>query len=39
MADRLALLINHELCFDCKACEVACKQEYSLPVGLGDGSA
>ncbi len=30
---QLALLIDHELCFDCKACEVACKQENTLPVG------
>lgn len=30
---KLGLLIDHELCFDCKACEVACKQEHNLPVG------
>lgn len=28
-----ALLIDYSLCFDCKACEVACKQENNLPVG------
>lgn len=33
MARKLGLLIDHELCFDCKACEVACKQEHNLPVG------
>ena len=27
------LLIDYKLCFDCKACEVACKQENNLPVG------
>ena len=27
------LLIDYKLCFDCKACEVACKQENDLPVG------
>ncbi len=29
----LSLLIDHELCFNCKACEVACKQEHNLPTG------
>ena len=28
-----ALLIDYKYCFDCKACEVACKQENNLPVG------
>jgi len=28
-----ALIIDYALCFDCKACEVACKQENNLPVG------
>ena len=27
------LLIDHELCFGCYACEVACKEENNLPVG------
>jgi Fe-S-cluster-containing dehydrogenase component len=27
------LMIDYKLCFDCKACEVACKQENDLPVG------
>ena len=31
---QLALLVDHELCFDCKACEVACKQENNVPAGL-----
>ena len=30
---QLALLIDNDLCFNCKACEVACKQEHNLPVG------
>ncbi len=28
-----ALVIDPLMCFDCKACEVACKQEHRLPVG------
>ena len=28
-----ALLVDYKLCFDCKACEVACKQANDLPVG------
>ncbi len=31
---KLALVINDELCFDCKACEVACKQENAVPAGV-----
>lgn len=31
---QLALLIDHELCFNCKACEVACKQENDVPYGI-----
>jgi len=31
---QLALVVDDELCFDCKACEVACKQENKVPVGL-----
>ena len=31
--EKYALLINRDLCFNCKACEVACKQEHDLPVG------
>jgi DMSO reductase iron-sulfur subunit len=27
------LFVDHELCFGCYACEVACKQENNLPVG------
>ncbi len=27
------IAVDPELCFDCKACEVACKQENDLPVG------
>ncbi|MFC1905993.1 4Fe-4S dicluster domain-containing protein [Chloroflexota bacterium] len=27
------LLIDYKWCYDCKACEVACKQENDLPVG------
>jgi len=27
------LLIDYKLCFNCKACEVACKQHNNLPVG------
>ena len=32
--NRKALLVDIDLCFGCFACEVACKQEHSLPVGL-----
>ena len=31
---RYTLLIDYKLCFDCHACEVACKQENGLPVGV-----
>jgi Fe-S-cluster-containing dehydrogenase component len=27
-------MVDHKLCFDCHACEVACKQENGLPVGV-----
>ena len=30
----LALLVDDELCFNCKACEVACKQENDVAIGL-----
>ncbi len=29
-----ALIVNTEDCVGCNACEVACKQEHNLPVGL-----
>jgi Fe-S-cluster-containing dehydrogenase component len=29
----LTLIINTEDCVGCHACEIACKQEYNLPVG------
>lgn len=29
-----ALLIDYEWCSGCHACEVACKQEHNLPVGV-----
>ena len=28
------LLVDDEMCFNCKACEVACKQENNIPVGV-----
>jgi len=28
------LIINHELCWGCRACEVACKQENGVPTGV-----
>jgi len=28
------LTIRHELCWGCKTCEVACKQEHDTPVGI-----
>ena len=28
-----SLLVDHKMCFDCKACEVACKQTNKLPEG------
>ena len=28
------LVIDHELCWGCKTCEVACKQENQIPDGL-----
>lgn len=31
---RYRLFIQYDLCFGCYACEVACKQENGLPVGL-----
>ena len=31
---QLTLLVDDDLCFDCKACEIACKQENHVPVGL-----
>ena len=32
---RKGLLIEYEYCSGCHACEVACKQEHSYPVGKG----
>lgn len=29
-----SLVFDPELCVDCKTCEVACKQEHSIPTGL-----
>lgn len=31
--DQYTLMVDHRLCFGCYTCEVACKQENSLPVG------
>lgn len=31
------LLIDYEYCTGCHACEVACKQEYTLPAGKWGG--
>lgn len=31
---QLALVVDDELCLDCKACEVARKQENDVPIGL-----
>lgn len=28
------IVIDHELCWGCKTCEVACKQEHQIPDGL-----
>lgn len=28
------IIIDHELCWGCKACEVACKQENKAPTGI-----
>ena len=32
-----AMLIDYEYCTGCKACEVACKQEYNRPAGKVGG--
>ena len=32
--NRRAILVDIDLCYGCFACEVACKQEHNLPVGL-----
>jgi len=29
-----ALVIDHEKCWGCKTCEVACKQEFEIPDGV-----
>jgi len=31
---KYALVIDHESCWGCKTCEVACKQEFNVPVGV-----
>ena len=31
---KYSLLIDHELCWGCKTCEVACKQEFHTPEGV-----
>jgi len=31
---KYALEIEHELCWGCKTCEVACKQEHRMPDGV-----
>ena len=28
------LVVDHEACWGCRTCEVACKQELSAPVGV-----
>ena len=32
--NRFALEIDEELCWGCKTCEVACKQEHATPTGV-----
>lgn len=32
--DKKALLIDHEACWGCRTCEVACKQENQVPYGV-----
>ena len=32
--NRYKLVINEEACWGCRTCEVACKQELALPVGI-----
>ena len=32
--NRYALVIDHDLCWGCRACEVACKQENRVPPGI-----
>ena len=29
-----ALIIDHEKCWGCKTCEIACKQEFDIPEGV-----
>ncbi len=31
---QLTLQVDDKLCFDCKSCEVACKQENKVPIGV-----
>jgi Fe-S-cluster-containing dehydrogenase component len=31
---KFELVIDHELCWGCKTCEVACKQEHNMPYGI-----
>jgi Fe-S-cluster-containing dehydrogenase component len=32
--NKYALVIDHEACWGCKTCEVACKQEFNVPEGV-----
>ena len=32
--DKYVLVIDHESCWGCKTCEVACKQEFDVPDGV-----
>ncbi len=32
--DKYVLVIDHESCWGCKTCEVACKQEFNVPDGV-----
>ena len=32
--NKYALIIDHESCWGCKTCEVACKQEFNTPDGV-----
>ena len=32
--NKYALVIDHESCWGCKTCEVACKQEFNVPDGV-----
>ena len=32
--NQFAIVIDHEACWGCKTCEVACKQEFTIPEGV-----